>query len=422
VGINTCQLHCQAVIRDQDTSYIRLLHLLKEKDFFHLEHQLNLRQQRLNPEQQLYFQAYLDNAFNRNKEAVRTIDSLLNNFSSSLSDSAKAALYLLRSDSYFKLFQYANAAQDDSIVLGRYVDVLDRNKVEEVKNMFIIYNGLKTVPPQQVFITQTAILPWKRNKLGIAEIPVKWQQASYDAVFDTRANISTIIQTYAAKLHLRPLPVFYYEGSGITGIRFKTSLAVADSLKIGNILVRHAVFQVVPDSVLYIAPVDFQINVIIGFPIIEQLSEVHFYKDGRMKIPARASTSHLHNLALDGLNPVISLQTGSGDTLCFALDFGASRSMLFAAYFQKYRQAVLAQGVKTTTQYGGAGGIQKKEVLTLPSVELFLGNKKVVLDSVDVLSEKIFAGETFYGNIGQDFIGQFHQLILNFREMYIKGL
>jgi hypothetical protein len=44
-----------------------------------------------------------------------------------------------------------------------------------------------------------------------------------------------------------------------------------------------------------------------------------------------------------------------------------------------------------------------------------------VLDSVDVLSEKVFAEETFYGNIGQDFIGQFRKLVLNFRDMYVKG-
>ena len=96
--------------------------------------------------------------------------------------------------------------------------------------------------------------------------------------------------------------------------------------------------------------------------------------------------------------------------------------MLFAAYYEKYKQSVLAKAVKTTAEYGGAGGIQKKEVLTLPSVTLFLGSKRAVLDSVDVLSEKVFEGETFYGNIGQDFIAQFQELILNFRDMYIKGL
>lgn len=399
-----------------------LLALLKERNYFALKKQLALNKSELAPHEQLYFQAFLDNAFNQNKKAVQHISSLLSNYASALSDSAKATLCLLRGDSYFKLFDYAAAAHSDSMALRLYAGVLDSNQVEEAKNKLAIYDGLKETLPQQTFIARTTTIPWKRNKLGIVEIPLTRQGFSYDAVFDTRANISVVTQTYAAKIRLRSLPVSYYEGSGITGNRFKTGLAIADSLSIGKVLVRHAVFQVVPDSVLYVAPVDFQINIIIGFPIIEQLNEVHFHKDGRLEIPAKAIKSELQNMALDGLNPMLALRTEGGDTLNFAFDFGASRTMLFAAYFQKYTQSVLARGVKATTEYGGAGGTQIKELLRLPSVVLFLGSKRVALDSVDVLSEKVFAQETFYGNIGQDFIGQFRELILNFRDMYIKGL
>lgn len=399
-----------------------LMTLLKERNYFALQKQVTSAKSKLAPAEYLYFQAYLDNAFNKNKEAVQHITSLLDLYGSELSDSAKAILALLRGDSYFKLFNYAAAARNDSMALYLYSRILDSNKVAEIKNKLIIYNGLKETPPQQTFITRATTIPWRRNKLGIVEIPLTRSGITYDAVFDTRANISVVTQSYATKLHLRSLPVSYYEGSGITGIRFKTSLAIADSLSVGNVQIRHAVFQVVPDSVLYIAPVDFQINIIIGFPMIEQLNEIHFYKDGRLVVPARAESSRLQNMALDGLNPVLALQTEGGDTLNFAFDFGASKTMLFVAYYEKYKQSVLDKAVKTISEYGGAGGIQKKEVLTLPSVTLLLGSKKAVLDSVDVLSEKVFDGETFYGNIGQDFIAQFQELVLNFRDMYIKGL
>jgi hypothetical protein len=70
--------------------------------------------------------------------------------------------------------------------------VLDSNRIEEIKNKAIICNGLKDIPPQQTVINRRATLPWNRNKIGIVEIPVSRQRVSYDAVFDTRANISTI--------------------------------------------------------------------------------------------------------------------------------------------------------------------------------------------------------------------------------------
>ncbi|HTL07800.1 MAG TPA: hypothetical protein VL307_06070, partial [Chitinophagaceae bacterium] len=100
---------------------------------------------------------------------------------------------------------------------------------------------------------------------------------------------------------------------------------------------------------------------------------------------------------------------------------GASRTMLFASYFRKYKQWVLANAVKTTTEYGGAGGIRKKQVLTLPTLPLYLNNRKVLLRKIDVLQEEVFAGETFYGNIGQDFITQFDELVMNFLNMSIQA-
>jgi hypothetical protein len=44
------------------------------------------------------------------------------------------------------------------------------------------------------------------------------------------------------------LGVSYLEGSGATGNQFQVSLAVADSLWLGSILLQHVVFQVMPDE------------------------------------------------------------------------------------------------------------------------------------------------------------------------------
>src|SRR5450432_2645813 len=100
-----------------------------------------------------------------------------------------------------------------------------------------------------------------------------------------------------------------------------------------------------PDSILYIAPIKFQLNIIVGFPVIEQLQEVDLFKDGRMVIPLTPSVSNLHNFALDGLDPVISLKSGK-DTLSFHFDSGAVTSDLYSAYFEKYKNLILKTGIK----------------------------------------------------------------------------
>ena len=52
---------------------------------------------------------------------------------------------------------------------------------------------------------------------------------------------------------------------------------------------------------------------------------------------------------------------------------------------------------------------------------VYVGNKKAVIDSVDVHTEKIYPTERFYGNLGQDFTTKFNEIILNFTYMYFSA-
>ena len=394
--------------------------LLDERDYFRLETKLDSFKDSIDNKHKLYFRSFVDNGFNRNEACIKGINTLLEKYSSTLTDSIKAALILLQGDSYFKLFQYGKAAQSSNKVLNNYSGALDSEKISDIKNDLLIRAALRNISPQETTIHDSTVIEWKQDRIGLIEIPVTSNSKTYDCIFDTRANISSISQTYAVKLGLKMLDVSYEEGSGITGIRFKTGLGIADSLYIGNILVRNAIFQVMPDSILYIAPIKFSLNIVIGFPVIEALKEVHIYKDGRMTIPLEPAKSTLHNLALDGLDPVISVRA-ENDTLCFHLDLGAGNTALYYEYFERYKSNILKKSRVRFVEYGGAGGLQKKKVYTLPELNLYLGNKQITIDSVDVLTKRIFPTERYYGNLGQDFVGKFNEIILNFTDMYISG-
>ncbi len=394
--------------------------LLDQKEYFRLETKLKAAGDSLLPADRLYFRVQLDNAFNRNDSSIAGILQLLDSNAAPLPDSARANLLLLLADGYFKTFQYALAARADSLLLNRYEKMLDTNRLEDLRNHLLIYNALRDIPPQEVIIPDSSSLRWTRDRIGLIEIPLSASGHTYSSIFDTRANVSSISETFARKLGLKMLNVSYRESSGITGIEFKTGLGVADSLSLGKIRLRHVVFQVMPDSVLYIAPIHFALNILIGYPVIEQLREIHIFSNGHMDFPARPVSRSWHNLALDHLDPVLFLRTDK-DTLCFHFDLGASSSQLYSRYFEKYKLEILRQGHAKTVEFGGAGGIEKKSVYVMPSVNFYLGSRKAVLDSVDILTEKISPGEMFYGNIGQDFVKLFPELILNFKDMYVEG-
>ena len=394
--------------------------LLDQHDYFKLETKLKQYNDSLGDDKRLYFKSYLDNAFNHNLDCITDVDDLLKNYAADFPDSVKVQLSRLQSDSYFKTYQYAKAAQTDSAILKHYARGLSKDVVDDIKNDILSRGALKNTAPQQTIIKTNITIPWTRDKLGLIEIPVTCKALVYSGIFDTRANISTITKTYAAKLGLHILPVTYNEGSGATGIQFKTGMGVADELNIGGIIVRNVVFQVMPDSILYISQVKYQLNMIIGFPVIEQMKEIDIYKDGRMVIPQTPVQTSLHNFALDGLDPVIALKTGN-DTLAFNFDSGAASSVFYAAYFNRYKTAILKNSTKKTVGFGGAGGAQKKMVYILPKVDLAVGGKAVTIDSISVLDAKITPAEKLYGNIRQDFTNKFNEVIYNFKYMYMRG-
>ena len=394
--------------------------LVDKKEYFRLETQLDLHSPELSTPRRLYFAAILDNVFNRNTSSIARIDSFMNLDRTGLPDSLKANLLLVQGDSYFKTGQYAAAARTDSLIVHQYPRAVDSLTLASAKNDWLIRHSLRNEPPQQVVSGAGAEITWTRDPIGLIEIPLQSHAQTVSAIFDTRANISSITRSYAEKLHLRLMDVQYRESSSITGDQFTVGLGVADSLYIGQILVRHAIFQVMPDSILYLAPIHVQLNIIVGITIMADLQEVRVYNDGRMVIPALPAPGDLHNMAFDGLDPVLLLPSRE-DTLLYHFDSGAGSTILYATWFDAHRAAVLRSAIKTKTGFGGAGGTETKDIYLLPTFQLSLGAKTVTIDSISVLTEKITPQERFYGNVGQDFMSQFKEFTFNFRYMYVKG-
>ncbi|GGB03664.1 retropepsin-like aspartic protease [Puia dinghuensis] len=393
--------------------------LLENKEYFKLRTLLASDPDRLSGQNRTWFLAFVDNAFNKNEASNKDIATLLDVYGAQLTDSAKATLLQLQQDNDFKTFQYAHAAGTDKMLLGRYRSVIDSTTADEIANKSLIDSGLASIPAQQTSISGNTTIPWQKDKVGLIEIPVRIHDSVVSSIFDTRANISSISATYAKKLGIRLLNVTYREGSGATGNTFKVGLGVADSLWLGGILVQHVVFQVMPDEVLYIAPIDFRMNLIVGYPVIAQLREVHIQKSGSLLIPAQPAAGKLRNLGMDGLDPIVSCVVGA-DTLIFQFDTGASATDFYENYFRRFEKVVRQEGVADSVQSGGAGGMIRQNIFWLKDVHITVGSKTLVLKKVSVQQQPIgHIRQKFYGNMGQDIMAPFDETILNFESMYL---
>lgn len=390
---------------------------LREKDYFKLNQLLEKSGEAISLEKRNYFSAFVASAFNQPEQAIVLTNQLLEKKTPFVEDSTRVALLMLQRDNYFKTFHYQKAAVVGKELVAKYQTILG-NQLHDVQNTLLIHQALANTPPQQIRI-QPDSLRWRRNRIGLVEIPIQINKQPKNIIFDTRAHLSTVTKSFAKQIGLTILPVTYEESSGITGKTFKSELGIADSLYIGHILIKNVVFQVLPDEILYFPPIHFQIQGILGFPVITALNQVRFIKDGRLLIGEKPVKMFFRNLAFDRSTTVISLRCNE-DTLNYHFDTGATGTEFYSNYFDKYKARILKQGVPRQIESGGAGGMAQRGVYTLPLVNLYIGSKKATLKDITVHTTPSYKGQPYYGNIGQDVINQFDEMTLNFKDMYLS--
>jgi len=393
----------------------KLQQYLDEGNYFKLKQYLPYSQ--LTPEKRLYFEAYVANAFNQNSISILKIDSLLYTDSIRNNNERAAQLWELQMDNYSKLYNYKKAADCGDTILNRYSTYVD-NK-EDVENMYKIWAGLANTPAQLLEKKGNVTIRMQKDKSKLWNVPVHAADTTIDFIFDTGANISTIVESMAEKLHLKRLHLSI-EVAGIQGTKVPCDIGVADSIEIGDIKIRNVVFLVLPDASLSFKKAGYYIHGIIGYPVIAAMKEIHLSQIGSLTIPMAPHTGKVQNLALDGMFPMVNVATDD-DTLLFHFDTGAMTSYLYSIYFEKYKAAIKKEGRVQHSKVGGAGGVKKLTSYKISDFNLYIGDKKATLPSIDVLTKQIKSTkEQVYGNLGQDLIRQFDEMVINFESMYVE--
>lgn len=392
--------------------------LLAHRHFFQLSRALQSgKYDNLPAHRKLYYEAFLNNFFHDLVNSNKAITILLNKHKHQFTKSEISNLLLKKIDNHVKLYQYKQAHTATQLLLSKYRSTLSAEERADARNSDIIWKGLQHVAPQTTTIASDTRIDYRRDLAGLINIPVKFADSTFDFVFDTGANLSVISESYARKAGLQLLNVFF-KVQAITGLNVKANLAIAPAFKMGDIIIRNAVFMVFPDSALSFAKGMYTIKGIIGFPVIEQLQEVHINKHA-MSVPQTAVDRAIRNFGVDELLPVITIGFNT-DTLPFTFDTGAQFTFLNAPFYRKYKTLIDTAGKAFDMQIGGAGGITKTRAYRLPEITVTVANHTAVLKDVAVKTTSATPKEKLYfGNLGQDIMNQFQEMIINFRFMYV---
>lgn len=365
------------------------------------------------PADRLFYHGVIENKFNRPEASIATLKKFI-----AAAGKDKAILreaYTLLADNYVKTYRYADAAKTYETILEKYADTLSQTEIAGFRNVLGLWKGLSGVKPQKAVFRGDSEIQMKREMVGLM-IPVSVGAATEPFIFDTGANLSTITESMAAKLGLQIIDAPFDVGS-ITGNIVKAKIGVAKDLRLGNVAFENVAFIVFPDKALYVEQIKYQINGIIGFPVIEALNEFTLTKGLQLKIPVRPGKFSAANLAIDGLTPLIAGIYG-GKRLTFAFDTGARTSSLYPSFYKAFEKEIAAVGEASTARITGAGGSRQVKSFKLKDVSIEFGGKRPVFKTVEVLTQETTANSRyFYGNIGRDMIDQFEKMTISFATM-----
>lgn len=388
--------------------------LLQRKQFFAARDTYQVAAPELTRFHQLRVGAELDNVFNRLQASNGKIDSLLNNYANKLSDKDKYHLFRLRQMNHSKLFEYKEANDALDQMLTHYKKEITEDEIKDFQNTKKIWASLVNQPKQIVAMQDNTTLPITINKLGLPTLLLKHDTVAIDFIFDTGANFSTVTESVAKKLSMQLMDTTVIDVGSITGEKVKSRIGICPEFNLGSIKVQNAVFLVFPDAALSIPQANFQINGILGFPVIEAMKEIQLTKAGQFIVPLKKSTHSGQNMAINFLTPVILLD---GENYTF--DSGANATTLYDNYFIKHKNSIEPAYKETDLTIGGAGGSKTKKGYYI-SFKTTVNGQPVMLDSVQLFKESLKNDNYFPGNMGQDLIKKFDKWTINFESMFIK--
>lgn len=241
--------------------------LLEQRNYFKLNDLLDKNGHKLALAQQLYYKAYTASAFGEKEQSNTFINRLLEEYKDKFNDTITADLLNLKATNYLYSYNYKRASEIYSEILNQYHNVLDSVETSDYQNSKVLFQTLSSTKPQIIHEHGTVDIASYKNKLKHIMIPVKTKGVLNDFVFDTGANLSTISESQAETMGMEIVASTIELGSS-TQIKMDSKLAVADSLYVGSILFENVVFLVLPDEQLSFPEIEYQINGIIGFPVI----------------------------------------------------------------------------------------------------------------------------------------------------------
>ena len=365
-----------------------------------------------------FYRAAAAVAFNRPDEAIPELRRFLASPAAAADAQRRQTAYELLGDALVRTYRYGEAAEVyAALAADPQTDSTGRANAVNVRGLWAALAG---TPPQTVEAPGPVRVATTRDAANLVNVEVEANGKRIGFVYDTGANLSTVIESTAREMGFRVTDATVNVGSS-TGAMTLAHVGVAPELRIGGATVRNAVFLVFPDSALSFPQINYQIRGIVGFPLIAGFGATTVMRGGELVLGDTAGGDlGEQNLCLRGLMPLVAAEH-AGERLHFGMDTGAQSTSLYMPFHAARREVVEAGGEARMIDVGGAGGMRQVRGYTLSPLVLRIGGREATVPRVSVFTERVGDdSERLFGNIGQDVIHQFEAMTLDFRRMQLR--
>ncbi len=388
--------------------------LATEQNYFKLKRIFEAKKHSLSESHELYFDAIINKVFNQPEESNLAIERILSSEKLSLDDTLLNNLYLAKLNNHINLYEYSKAAATSDFIQKNYLYLNDSSDIEMLQNEINIWSALKNVPKQEIVRNNDCTFPMYRDKVGLFNVDVKFGDSTKPFLFDTGANFSALKRSLVEELGLTLIEADFY-ATAATGVKVKCDIAIANELRLNELICKNVVFLVLNDEDLSFPQIDYYPNGAIGFPVIEAMDEIRFNSNNEVTVPQHPVEYTYNNFALDGLMPIIGCSYDK-DTLSFHFDTGATNTSLYPKFYHEYQSKIENNYEKQSFKAASAGGEYSFDGYEITDLHLLVADSEAILDEVNLHTENLGGEESnFHGNFGQDYIKQFDEMILSFK-------
>ncbi|MEG2639585.1 MAG: retropepsin-like aspartic protease [Clostridiales bacterium] len=375
---------------------------------------------------------FISHSYNQPDSALFYGTKLLNEYQAALGSSVGGIIFLMAGD-FAKRGEYDNAAG----ILKQYNAAVKASGAAP-DPIFVAYeNQYSTIAQKGGF---SMFRPHKEIKVpirylnsrtepGQIRVDIQLNNQPHDAVYDTGAGENIMSRRLADRLNLH---VYDFTGTAIAGINVsKSSFAIVDSLRLGEIVYKNVPFQVVDfntghqeaDSAIE----KIKMNCIIGVRSMLPLKEIQFdFKNGFLKIPAYPSEtpSFAPNVYYsgEGLLVMSVLDKKTNKKINAMLDTGSAITSLTAKYYMANKQFFDNVVPDDSVRIAGIGGVKILKTIST-SWEYSINGSHFMKEpvAININEDSDADGVSKYDCLfGLPSFSKYDCVIINFKEMFLK--